>query len=96
MKLKNISFLISLLLLTVSHQSPAADDLSDASTGTFSKDLSPGKVTRPQSQEEQPEQPEQQNDEYNSFGENLYNQNVDTSPYELEKKKKNQKDDINY
>jgi hypothetical protein len=94
MKLKNISFLISLLLLTVSHQSLAADDLSDASTGTFSTDLSPEKVTKPQSQEEKPEQ---QNDEYNSFGENLYNQNVDTSPYELDKKKKkNQKDDTNY
>ena len=88
MKLKNISFLISLLLLTVSHQSPAADDLSDASTGTFSRDLSPEKVTKPQSQEEKPEQ---QNDEYNSFGENLYNQNVDTPPYEREKKEKSKR-----
>lgn len=85
MKLKNISFSISLLLLTISTPSPAVDDLSDASTGTFSTNQTKRTVPTSQYQEEKPEE---QNDEYNSFGDNLYNQNVDTSPYELEKKKK--------
>ena len=93
MKIKQLYVLISLLLLTVSVQTPAADDLSDASTGSFSTDKSQSKAPKPQSQDEKPQE---QNDEYNSFGENLYNQNVDTSPYEREKKKKkNQKDDSN-
>ena len=85
MELKKQFFFIILSLLTVSSQSPAADDLSDPGTGSFSTDQSQNKVSRPQSQEDKPEE---QNDEYNSFGENLYNQNVDTSPYELEKSKK--------
>ena len=85
MKIKNISFLISLLVLTISTPSPAADDLSDAGTGTFSTNQTKRTVPTSQYQEEKPEE---QNDEYNSFGDNLYNQNVDTSPYELEKKKK--------
>ena len=93
MKLKNISFLISLFLLTISTPSRAADDLSDASTGTFSTNQTKKRGPPPQSQEEKPEE---KNDEFNSFGENIYNQNVDTSPYEREKKKtKNQKDDSN-
>ena len=80
MKRKKRHFLIILALVIVSAQSPAEDDLSDPGTGSFSTDQS------------QAEEPEEQNDEYNSFGENLYNQNEDTSPYELEKKK-NQTDD---
>lgn len=84
MELKKQFFFIILSLLTVSPQSPAADDLSDPSTGSFSTSQS------------QDEKPEEKNDEYNSFGENLYNQNVDTSPYELDKEKnKNQTDDSN-
>ncbi len=85
MKIKHLYVLISLLLLSESVQIPAADDLSDASTGSFSTDQSQNKVSKPQLQEDKPEK---QNDEYNSFGENLYNQNVDTSPYEIEKKEK--------
>ncbi len=85
MKLKKRHFLIILALVIVSAQIPAADDLSDASTGTFSTNHTKKTVPSSQSQEEKPEE---QNDEYNSFGENLYNQNVDTSPFELEKKKK--------
>jgi hypothetical protein len=93
-RLSNYFFII-LSLLTVSHQSPATDDLSDAGTGTFSTNQTKKTIPTSQSQEEKPEE---QNDEYNSFGENLYNQNVDTSPYELEKKKKmkNQKNDSKY
>jgi hypothetical protein len=94
MKLNKRHVLIMLANLTVSHLSPAADDLSDMGTGTFSTKQTKKTVPSSQSQEEKPEE---QNDEYNSFGENLYNQNVDTSPFELEKKKKkNQKDDSNY
>ena len=82
MKRKKRHFLIILAIVIVSAQGPAADDLSDPGTGSFSTDQS------------QAEEPEEQNDEYNSFGENLYNQNVDTSPHEVEKKKqKNQTDD---
>ena len=75
MKRKKRHFLIILALVIVSAQGPAADDLSDPGTGSFSTDQSPA------------EEPEEQNDEYNSFGENLYNKNEDTSPYELEKQK---------
>ena len=81
MKRKKRHFLIILVLVMISAQSPAADDLSDPGTGSFSTDQSPA------------EEPEEQNDEYNSFGENLYNQNEDTSPYELEKKKQKNKTD---
>jgi hypothetical protein len=80
MKLKKPHFFILLSLLTISTQSPATDDLSDATTGTFSTNKS------------QEHKPPKQSDEYNSFGENLYNQNVDTSPYELEKEKEDKKD----
>jgi len=56
MKLKNISFLISLLLLTISTPSPAADDLSDAGTGTFSTNQTKRTVPTSQYQEEKPEE----------------------------------------